>query len=51
MRISLAAAENKLAQLDERHRRATTINLGIPTFREIAGRTAALPAHTSVAMD
>jgi hypothetical protein len=43
LRVSLAAAEGKLAQLDERQRRATTVNLGIPTFREIAGRTATLP--------
>lgn len=43
LHVSLAAAENKLAQLDERRRRATTITLGIPTFREVAGRTANLP--------
>lgn len=44
LHVSLAAAENKLAQLDERRRGATTITLGIPTFREVAGRTANLPA-------
>jgi integrase len=44
LHVSLAAAKNKLAQLDERRRRATTINLGIPAFREVAGRTAILPA-------
>lgn len=38
LRVSLAATENKLSQLDDRRHRATTINLGIPTFREIAGR-------------
>jgi transcription elongation GreA/GreB family factor len=43
LRVSLAAAEGKLAQLDERVRRATTINLGIPAFREVTGRTAVLP--------
>ncbi|MGW1162374.1 hypothetical protein ACWD48_30090 [Streptomyces sp. NPDC002519] len=31
----------KLAQLDERARRTTTVNLGIPAFRDIAGRTIA----------
>ena len=42
LRVSLAAAESKLAQLDERARRAATVSLGIPTFRGIAGRTATL---------
>jgi hypothetical protein len=44
LHVILAAAENKLAQLDKRRRRAATINLGIPAFREVAGRTASLPA-------
>ncbi|MFI0451808.1 hypothetical protein [Actinomadura sp. 6N118] len=39
LRVSLAATEGKLAQLDNRVRRAATINLGIPAFREIAGRS------------
>ncbi|MEU4544721.1 hypothetical protein [Nonomuraea dietziae] len=43
LRISLAAAEGELGQLDERARRATTINLGMPSFPDIAGRTATLP--------
>ncbi len=43
LRVSLAAAEAKITQLDDRARRATTINLGIPTFSEITGRTASLP--------
>ncbi|MET9241219.1 hypothetical protein [Nonomuraea sp. NPDC003709] len=43
-RIYLAAAEDKLAQLDERARRATTIHLGMPAFPDIVGRTATLPA-------
>jgi hypothetical protein len=46
LRVSLAAANGKLSQLDERARRAVTINLGIPTFREIAGRTAAAPTRS-----
>jgi hypothetical protein len=47
LRVSLAAADGKLAQLDERARRVTTISLGIPTYREIAGRTATLPTRSS----
>ncbi|WP_329082415.1 site-specific integrase [Streptosporangium sp. NBC_01469] len=45
LRIYLASAEGKLAQLDERARRATTINLGMPSFPEIAGQTATLPGQ------
>ena len=44
LRVSLADAEAKLA---ERGRRASVINLGIPAFREIAGRTAAQPVRSS----
>lgn len=40
LRVSLAAADDKLVQLDQRSRRAITFNLGIPAFGEIAGRTA-----------
>jgi hypothetical protein len=47
LRVSLAATNSKLAQLGERTRRATTINLGIPAFRDIAGRSAALPTRNS----
>ncbi|WP_139829617.1 site-specific integrase, partial [Mycobacterium gastri] len=39
LRVSLAGAETKLAQLDRMARRAATIQLGIPTFGELAGRT------------
>jgi hypothetical protein len=38
LRVSLTGAEAKLVQLDQMTRRATTVNLGIPTFGEIAGR-------------
>jgi hypothetical protein len=38
LRVSLAAAQAKLAQLDERTQRGA-INHGIPTFSEVAGRT------------
>lgn len=43
LRVNLTAAEQKLAQLDERVRRATTIQLGMPSFPDIVGRTATLP--------
>lgn len=39
LRVSLAGAKTKLAQLDQMARRAATIQLGIPTFGEVAGRT------------
>ena len=45
LRVSLSAAEGKLAQLDERAHRAATINLGMPAFPDIVGRTAALPTN------
>jgi len=38
LQVSLAGAETKLAQLNQMARRATTVNLGMPTFSEIAGR-------------
>ncbi|MFI6506110.1 tyrosine-type recombinase/integrase [Streptosporangium sp. NPDC050855] len=41
--VTLAAANGKLAQLDERARRATTINLGMPSFPGIASRTITFP--------
>jgi hypothetical protein len=44
LRVSLAAAG---AKLDDRARRATTISLGIPAFRDIAGRTAAAPPQAT----
>lgn len=45
LRVSLAA-EGKLSELDERARRASVINLGIPAFRKIAGRTATHPVRS-----
>jgi integrase len=38
LKVSLAGAQQKLAQLDEMTHRVTTIHLGIPAFRYIAGR-------------
>lgn len=46
--VSLAHANDKLAQVDLR---AATINLGIPTFGEIIGRTASPPVPTRPATD
>ncbi len=43
LQVSLAGAEAKLAQLDQMVRRAATIHLGMPSFSEIAGRTATFP--------
>jgi hypothetical protein len=45
LRASLSAAGEKLAQLEARTQRAGTINLGIPTFHEVASRTATLPRN------
>jgi hypothetical protein len=39
--FTAAGAETKLAQLDQMARRATTVNLGMPSFGEIAGRDVA----------
>ena len=39
LNVSLAGADDKLAQLDDA-RRAATIHLGMPAFGEIAGRIA-----------
>ena len=43
LKVSLAGAEQKLAQLNQRSRRTAIVNLGLPAFRDIAGRTALLP--------
>ena len=43
LKVSLAGADAKLAQLGQMARRATTIHLGMPAFGDIAGRTT-LPA-------
>ncbi|MET9387696.1 hypothetical protein ABZY09_43515 [Streptomyces sp. NPDC002928] len=51
LEASLTGAQDKLAQLDaEDARRSTAVDLGIPTFRDIAGRhstfSAASPSRT-----
>jgi hypothetical protein len=45
LRVSLAAARDKLAQLDERTRRAATVSIGIPAYCDIAARTATVPGN------
>lgn len=47
LQVSLAGAEQKLTQLDDRARRSTTIALGLPSFSAIAGRTVTATASTS----
>ena len=39
LKVSLAAAQQKLTQLDDLARRRSTIHLGMPGFPDIAGRT------------
>lgn len=39
LKVSLAGAEQKLTRLDKRTRRATTVTLGLPAFRDIACRS------------
>ena len=47
LRVSLAAAETKLAQADGLiARRAATTDLGIPAYRDIAARTASVPGSS-----
>ncbi len=43
LKVSLAAARHKLAQLDELATRRSTIHLGIPRFPDIASRTVTTP--------
>jgi integrase len=43
LKISLAGARQKLRQLDEMDRRATTVHLGLPAFSDVAGRTITTP--------
>ncbi|QEV30027.1 hypothetical protein CP976_42135 [Streptomyces coeruleorubidus] len=47
LEVSLAGAQDKLAQLDaELARRSTAVDLGIPTFRDIAGRDGTSPRQS-----
>jgi hypothetical protein len=44
LRVSLAAAKDKLAQIDRAiQRRTSAIELGIPRYRDLAGRTTTAP--------
>jgi hypothetical protein len=46
LNLTLAAANGKLAQLEERVRKAAIVSLDMPAFRDVAGRTATLPARS-----
>jgi hypothetical protein len=51
LKVSLASAEDKLAQIDATVRRRTsTIQLGMPTFTDLAGRTTP-PGGTRAAVE
>ena len=45
LKVSLAAARHKLAQLDDLARRRSTIHLGMPGFPDIASRTVTTPGQ------
>ncbi|MGI8448289.1 MAG: tyrosine-type recombinase/integrase [Streptosporangiaceae bacterium] len=45
LRVSLAAAAAKLTELDKVADRRTAVNLGMPAYRDVAGRTVAIPAR------
>ncbi|REK86884.1 hypothetical protein DY245_29990 [Streptomyces inhibens] len=48
LRVSLAGAEEKIAQLDARQqRRSSKVFLGVPSFDQIGARTAVSPDHES----
>jgi integrase len=47
LKISLGAARHKLAQLDQRARRAATVDLGMPGPADTAGRVLTAPARPS----
>jgi len=43
LEISLVGAQDKLAQLDAENTRQRTIDLGMPTFSHLSGRTGSSP--------
>jgi len=47
LRVSLAAAKDKLAQIDNAvQRRSTAVALGIPSYRDVTGRGTSAPSST-----
>jgi hypothetical protein len=47
LRVSLAAAKDKLAQIDNAvQRRSAAVALGTPSYRDFAGRTTSAPSTT-----
>ena len=49
LKVSLAGAEQKLAQLDDLAARRATVHLGMPAFPGIAARTVTTPDPASPA--
>jgi hypothetical protein len=47
LKISLDAARQKLAEMDQAARRATTVHLGMPGLADLAGRILTAPARPS----
>ncbi len=45
LKVSLAAAAAKLAELDRAAARRATVDLGMPAYRDVAGRTVGTPAR------
>jgi hypothetical protein len=51
LEVSLAGAQDKLAQLDAEETRQRTIDLGMPTFSNLTGRTSTANLPRRSAMD
>jgi len=47
LNVSLAAARQKLSQIDEQAARRTTVHLGIPDFSSVAGRNVTTPGQAT----
>ncbi|MFJ8747612.1 hypothetical protein ACIRL2_50840 [Embleya sp. NPDC127516] len=47
LRVSLAGAEDKLAQIDRRPRNGTAVDLGLPNLRDQQGKRHDLPTDDS----
>ena len=47
LKVSLAAARQKLSQVDEQTARRATVHLGMPDFSSVAGRNITTPGHAT----
>jgi integrase len=47
LKVSLAAAQQKLSQVDGQTARQTTVHLGMPDFSSVAGRNVTTPGHAA----